>query len=440
MKHGRKRKIAFLQDFSDYTTGRIRALRTLGHEVIDIHVAEKEDVPRALGLLKIFQPDYIFAHDYTMFEAGNAEARKWSREYESQVTALQIPMVFCFLDAPERAGWPRFIDRLYRGELNKEALYFAPSEKNAQQLRDLGYHAKRARGGINPKYFDLKISNETRRHFAADVSFVGSPNFESSWLDLPAEHSIDFSPLSISDIYSQIAIHWFRIDAENWMKDEATSFPEWESTLKQIERDYLDFFQKSIDTSEAYLIARDDFFKQAFEKYPENVARLIRGSWNSLYNYYSSAQLVIRMKSLRENFNLGVWGGEVWRLFLGLERPSPVIPKSDCFAVAASSGVFYCQNKHQLHGSLHERVLIAYAAGGFPITDHHEELFDYFDPSEIVTYASPEEAYDKIKYYLKNEDERQKISERARTKVMDHFTYETEAKMLIDAANKHFQN
>jgi spore maturation protein CgeB len=59
------------------------------------------------------------------------------------------------------------------------------------------------------------------------------------------------------------------------------------------------------------------------------------------------------------------------------------------------------------------------------LTNDTEQIAKYFIPGEeIITYRDASDAADKIKYYLANEDEREKIAKKGYEWVMREHTYE----------------
>ena len=63
--------------------------------------------------------------------------------------------------------------------------------------------------------------------------------------------------------------------------------------------------------------------------------------------------------------------------------------------------------------------------GSLLLTRDAKKIAEYFVPGEeIITYEDANDAAEKIKYYLKNEDEREKIAKRGYERIMKEHTYE----------------
>jgi spore maturation protein CgeB len=79
------------------------------------------------------------------------------------------------------------------------------------------------------------------------------------------------------------------------------------------------------------------------------------------------------------------------------------------------------ENKIQIKG----RDFEAPGCGSLLLTRDAKEIAEYFVPGEeIITYRDANDAADKIKYYLKNEDERKKIAKSGYERVMREHTIE----------------
>lgn len=77
-----------------------------------------------------------------------------------------------------------------------------------------------------------------------------------------------------------------------------------------------------------------------------------------------------------------------------------------------------------IHSGIPLRVLDIMACGGFVLSNWQPEIAEYFvEGKEIVTFQSMEECKEKMDYYLKYEQKRQKIAEAGQKKVREKFDY-----------------
>ena len=71
--------------------------------------------------------------------------------------------------------------------------------------------------------------------------------------------------------------------------------------------------------------------------------------------------------------------------------------------------------------------------GSLLLTKDTKEIAEYFVPNEeIITYKDANDAAEKIKYYLKNEDEREKIAKKGYERVIKDHTYEKHFLEIFD--------
>jgi hypothetical protein len=88
-----------------------------------------------------------------------------------------------------------------------------------------------------------------------------------------------------------------------------------------------------------------------------------------------------------------------------------------------------CPNVHEPHSTDYgidvvERPFKVISSGGFCISDHVKSLVeDYFPDNEIPTATTGEEYGELVNYYLKNEDEREKLRGRQYKRVLGEHTY-----------------
>jgi len=75
-------------------------------------------------------------------------------------------------------------------------------------------------------------------------------------------------------------------------------------------------------------------------------------------------------------------------------------------------------------------------AGGFLLTEHVKDIEEIFEiDKECVTYKDPQECYDKIIYYLNNEEERKKIAYNGYLRTQKDHTFKNRIEQVIDDVN-----
>jgi len=92
---------------------------------------------------------------------------------------------------------------------------------------------------------------------------------------------------------------------------------------------------------------------------------------------------------------------------------------------------FNCTSQ-QMKGAVNQRVFDVPVCGGFLLTDHRRQMEALFEPGrEIVCYQEPEEIPDLVRYYLGRGEERSRITQAARARILAEHTYDLRLKSLV---------
>lgn len=84
--------------------------------------------------------------------------------------------------------------------------------------------------------------------------------------------------------------------------------------------------------------------------------------------------------------------------------------------------------------SVNPRTFEIAASGAFQMTDERSDLLNFYTPGEeVITYQSPEDCMDKIRYYLTHEDERREIALRSLRRTLLEHTYFKRIQALLTA-------
>lgn len=111
----------------------------------------------------------------------------------------------------------------------------------------------------------------------------------------------------------------------------------------------------------------------------------------------------------------------------------PVRPGQDAAVVYAGSRINLNVSLKGIEGGTAQRVMDIMGAGGFVLTNYCEETADIFEEDkEIVMFKSPEELFDKVEYYLRHEEERERIARAGYHKVTTCYTYEKKLQKLLE--------
>jgi spore maturation protein CgeB len=118
---------------------------------------------------------------------------------------------------------------------------------------------------------------------------------------------------------------------------------------------------------------------------------------------------------------------EGWNDLFGAERGPTAHPdadyRSELAAIYRSIAINLNITSCQMPTAVNQRVFDIPLCGGFVLSDRQSDCDELFAPGEAALYSSKEELIDKIAFFRVNEDERRRISARARARILSCHTY-----------------
>jgi hypothetical protein len=85
------------------------------------------------------------------------------------------------------------------------------------------------------------------------------------------------------------------------------------------------------------------------------------------------------------------------------------------------------------------RLFEATGTGSLVITDHKKNISELFTPGrEIITYKSHKECIEKIRYFLRHEEERKRIARAGQARTLKEHTYLIRMKELLEIIKRNF--
>lgn len=92
-----------------------------------------------------------------------------------------------------------------------------------------------------------------------------------------------------------------------------------------------------------------------------------------------------------------------------------------------------------IHTGIPLRAFDIMGCGGFMITNYQEDFLEYFVPDEdVVFYSSYEDLLDKVDFYLKHDEARNRIAQKAQEKVLAEHTYLQRAQIMLEIAGTYW--
>lgn len=93
----------------------------------------------------------------------------------------------------------------------------------------------------------------------------------------------------------------------------------------------------------------------------------------------------------------------------------------------------YNCNKRKIEAfSVNPRTFEIAASGAFQMTDERSDLLNYYTPGvEVITYQTPADCMEKVRYYLTHEDERREIAFRSLHRTLREHTYHKRIHLML---------
>lgn len=258
---------------------------------------------------------------------------------------------------------------------------------------------------LGANYFRLdtligSITEEDKKRFAADVSFVGSLYTEKCPYNHLKENSYIKGYLD-GVIEAQLKVYGY-----NFLEE-------------CISNEILQEFKKAVP----------------FYKFPERANQNEKAVMAHLYlgNKVTEQERLRLLKRISEEYKLDLYtGSDVSTLPLanhkGLAKSMTEMPK-----IFHLSKINLNFTSKPIRTGLPLRIWDILGAGGFVLTNYQSEIPEYFEiGKDLEVFSSQEELLQKIDYYLKHEEERQQIAKNGYRKAKEKYSLELRVKQMLD--------
>lgn len=181
------------------------------------------------------------------------------------------------------------------------------------------------------------------------------------------------------------------------------------------------------------------YFVDAVREEKKQYDVVFTGSWSSLHQYRNQLLHFLADRAATGDFNL--------QIFLNSD-PASIPDNVARFAKPALWGmemirslkrariVFNAELDFGGSEAGNMRLFEATAVGSFVLTQHHDNMSDYFEPGiEVETFRNQDELYEKICFYLAHPEKREEIARRGQVRALCDYTIEVRAKELNKIIN-----
>lgn len=366
----------------------VRACATLGldYKLIqlkDDEVAQEEFVEQLLSSVVTFKPDCCITLNHMGVDVEGVLMGLLAR--------LQLPLASWFVDNPH------LIVHLYTSCINPWTTLFTWDADNIDSLKQTGFeHVFYLPLGTDPDRFNPSLSKKVPSAWKSDISFVGNSMVYKVGARLKKGH------------FPRALLLPFRTVAQAFVASEQRSV----STF--LEQEFPEIFQH-------------------YQQLPDNEARLAYETaitWQATCKY--------RADCVRQTlpFHPLIVGDTGWHVVFRNEKSFRFLDSLNYYNelpkfYGHSKINFNCTSK-QMKGAVNQRIFDAPATGSFVLTDWREQMDALFTPDEMACYHDVSEIPEKVRYYLSHEDERKKMTQKARQRVLQCHTWSQRIKQMLD--------
>jgi spore maturation protein CgeB len=273
----------------------------------------------------------------------------------------------------------------------------------------------------------IDVAEEQIKAFKPDILFLNS-NFEyfgsfleninpyvnktCAWISCPFDKNLDLK--NINHVFTLFKPHYDFFKNKN-ISTTLTHAAFDDEILKDI-KGYPKYDFTFIGGIGKYHKQREKDLKKLIQHTPIKI-------WG--YGYRSKNPIKDIIKQIKNGFVYSkVYQGEAWG--------------KDMLQILAQSKITFNSHGDIAQGhAVNMRIFEATGVGTLLLTEYSKGINDFFEPDkEVICYKDIEDAIQKVKYYLKHEDERIKISKAGQKRTIENFTYKKLAIKYIAIFNE----
>jgi spore maturation protein CgeB len=369
-------------------SGYARAFETLGHRVLSIDMralevldGQREAVSRFVDDVRTFSPDLALFY-------GTLGVISTQRPGINFFESLGIPYVSIFGDNPFM--YLQALNESSRAGLLASSRYYAFCTDPVYAMKLKSFGVKRCEYlplATDPELFVVDQSQVDRERFSSPVVFVGNIRED------------------LDQVRSKRRERWSKYPAIQLLIEDIVDFGKTSSTL--------DVSRKLARLENA----------MPWESY----ALLCR----TVYEETSTLHRLQVVMSVADQ-PVAVYGGNGWKKAAGpaVEYRGSIDYARELPQVYALAEIVLNVTHPQLIEAVNQRVYDVPAAGGFVLSDFRADLDRHFG-SEMPAYNSMDDMNDKIRYFIKHDDERREMADAARARVLERHTWRHRAEELL---------
>ncbi|MBN8555263.1 MAG: glycosyltransferase family 1 protein [Deltaproteobacteria bacterium] len=400
-----------------------RPFLDLGHEVsiLRLGTLTNEQIEKEI---RAFGPHFCLCQSLFPFDPGTTSQGEF---LEDLLSRLNIRTAAWMVDGFSTGSLP-FRERFLKAKLPQSVIYFSVDRGHLSLFENAGVKSFHLPVGISKELESIKIGPFKDK---LEVAFVGAP--PPNALQAPLASRAQILPTFQAFFLVELFEFLKSVIVKNQLQWTEIQLME---KLSILVPSITEFFQADANTANFFEQMKANLLQKAKEALGEPLFFYFQIYADLLDFSYSHYQITDRLSRLSETQNVQIFGGDRWRSYLGLTHDTPKLSLSELYSVFKNAPILICLTKWHFKTVTHERPLLTLACGGFPLTDHREELNEMLSSDEVASYSSYEEMRDKIQFYLNHPAERNKISAAGRARVFKDHTYHHRAQKILEVMQK----
>jgi spore maturation protein CgeB len=370
------------------------AIRKIGSvQLINISLPEHTPahaVPQLIEVLNQHSPDIVISLNCNGLDKEGKVA-----EHIEQLGKI---LAIWFVDDP-------LYYHIYKVKIiptGKHTVYFASDLSYVVSMRALGIEASFLPLAFDPEYFNPEIGAAAEKKY--DVVFVG--NTSIFWLDKLMKSEEEKVFLRLKNLVADCIKAYTQdssLDIRTWLHEKKRE-KLWKNSVQDRER-----FVYLVEWYVGYVYRKDFIGRIAKEK----------------------------------DISFFCYGDPKWEEVVGKDKTSFTVAYYDNLCATYHAAQINLNiTRSQIRNGFTQRIFDCLASKCFLITDTRECNSLFFNTSgpekELVQYADYNDAIEKVRYYLKNPEERQVIVEAGYKKVVKQHTYFHRLILMLEVIGKKF--
>ncbi|MDB5037810.1 MAG: CgeB family protein [Bacteriovoracaceae bacterium] len=411
------------------------AFKSAGHEVDVVPIYANDEAFSLFSRVKKFKADIIVSQNAFIFDP----ATKMGPELEHIISDSNIPVLYWYTDYPDSGSIESQL-RWRSPSLPKNSVFIVADPTHEFFFKDRSLPVHYIHGGIDERLKDFRADPILIQELKCDISFVGGIYWlEEAGFSLknPDQVPALFAFNGAKSFYKILSKDIFLDACKKMLSDDL--FLEIEKNKSSIKENIRKlqfllecFYRSNLTTAEDYCLAVKNLYGVISENFGSSLSKILELYAQRFATDYSIVQMIKYLREM-EPLGLKVFGPQGWTQILpnGGASKCRMLHGSETINLYAASKIVFSHQKWQFTYCLHEREFLAGAVGTMPLVNYREAAEELFEPGDLVTWKTIEEAKDLAVYYLKNEILRKQKAERMRSRLFERHTWTHRVKKAV---------